>query len=132
MIAPIATFIAFAVLALQGADPRPQDAAAAVLAAFERYDVVGMNAAHSNERQDAFILSLVRQPAFAQKVNDIVVECGNRSYQPVLDRYIAGEAIPLEEARQAWRSTAIRRCALSGFYQACFAASHAVNSGLSR
>src|SRR5580698_5503541 len=75
--------------------PRPQDAATAVLAAFDRYDVVGMNAAHSNEKQDEFILALVRQPVFPLKVNDIVVECGNRRYQPLPDRYIAGEDVSI-------------------------------------
>jgi len=129
MIAPIIV-ISLAVVALQSADPRPQDATAAVLAAFDRYDIVGMNAAHNNERQDAFILSLVRQPAFAQRVNDIVVECGKNSYQRVLDRYVAGEAVPIEDARQVWRSTSIRMCALSGFYQDFFPAIRAVNAGL--
>jgi hypothetical protein len=45
-----------------------------------------MNAAHSNEKQNVFILALVRTPAFAAKVNDIVVECGNSRYQPLVDR----------------------------------------------
>src|SRR5215510_5518708 len=98
MIASIIILISLAVVTLKSADPRPQDAAAAILAAFDRYDIVGMNAAHSNERQDAFILSLVRQPAFAHEVNDIVVECGKTSYQRVLDRYIGGEAVPLDDA----------------------------------
>ena len=48
----------------------PQPALDAVLAAFDRDDVVGMDAAHSNEKQDQFDLS-VRDPRFAAKVDDI-------------------------------------------------------------
>jgi hypothetical protein len=32
----------------QSNDPQPQDATKAILAAFDKYDVVGMNAGHSN------------------------------------------------------------------------------------
>src|SRR5262245_24476732 len=66
----------FALVASQGVEPRPQDAVTAILAAFDRYDVVGMNAAHSNETQDDLILELVQTRAFASKVNDVVIECG--------------------------------------------------------
>jgi hypothetical protein len=106
--------------AIQDSNPRPQDAATAILSAFDRYDIVGMTAGHSNEKLDEFILSLIRQPTFASTVNDIVVECGNSRYQPVLDRFIAGDNVPLEEARQTWRQTQVRMCALSGFYDGFF------------
>lgn len=36
---------------------------------------------------------------------DIVVEFGNALYQPILDRYIAGEPVPITELRQVWRNT---------------------------
>jgi len=38
-------------------------------------------------------------------VNDIVVECGNALYQPVLDRYVEGGDVPLEQLRLVWRNT---------------------------
>ena len=56
--------------AAQSREPIPQDAAAAILAAFEKYDVVGMSAAHGNKQLDDFILTLVRNPALPGKVSD--------------------------------------------------------------
>jgi hypothetical protein len=44
----------------QAGGDQPQDATTAILAAFDRYDVVGMNAAHSNEKQDELILAVLR------------------------------------------------------------------------
>jgi hypothetical protein len=61
---------------LSGNDPKPQDAAKAILAAFDKYEVVGMGAAHGNQDLDQFILNLIRDPELAGKINDIVVECG--------------------------------------------------------
>ena len=109
---------------------QPKDAVTAILEAFDRYDVVGMSAAHSNEKQDQLILSLVRNPAFPRKVNIIVTECGNSKYQPILDRYIAGEDVAIEEVRQTWRNTSVLMCALSGFYDGFFSAVRALNQNL--
>jgi hypothetical protein len=116
--------------ASQAADPQPTDAVTAILHAFDRYDIVGMSAAHGNEQQDDLILSLVRHPAFPRKAQIIVVECGNSKYQPVLDRYLAGEDVPIEEARQTWRNTSVLMCALSGFYDGFFPAIRALNQRL--
>jgi hypothetical protein len=38
---------------------------------------------------------LVAAPEFADRVDDIVMEVGNSLYQQSVDRYIAGENIPL-------------------------------------
>lgn len=116
--------------AAQGGNPPPQDATAAILAAFDRYDVVGMTAAHGNEKQDDFILTLVRDSRVASKVNDIVVECGNSKHQALADRYVAGEAVSLQDVRQVWRDTSVSMCALSGFNGELFPAVRALNQRL--
>ena len=69
-----------------GSEPVPEPAAAAILAAFDKYEIVAMPEAHGMKDIDDFILSLLRNPAFTIKVNDIAVECGNSLYQPILDR----------------------------------------------
>jgi hypothetical protein len=125
-----ATLFATGLAAAQSNDPRPQDATRAILAAFDRYDVVGLTAAHSNKLQDDFILSLIRDPRLAGKVNDIAVECGNSRYQAVLDRYIEGEDVPIEEARQVWRNTVVAMCSVSGFYNELFPLVREINKGL--
>ena len=120
-----------AVISAQTPEPRPEDATEAILAAFESYDVVAMNAAHDNKILDDFILSLIRNPLLPGKVNDIVVECGNRRYQGLLDRYIAGDDVSLAEARQVWRNTTGLMCGLSGFYDELFPLVRRLNQGLS-
>ena len=62
---------------LIGAEPTPLPALSAILTAFDKYEVVGMPEAHGLKDLDDFILLLLRNPAFPEKVNDIVVECGN-------------------------------------------------------
>jgi|GEM_PF-4390539 len=73
----LVSFLFCVVASPQGSDPRPQDATQAILAAFDKYQVVGMPAAHGFKDLDEYILSLIRHPALPTKVNDIVVECGN-------------------------------------------------------
>lgn len=116
---------------ITGSDPKPQEAAKAILAAFDKYKVVGMGAAHGNQDLDDFILNLIRSPALPGKINDIVVECGNSLYQPILDRYIAGEDVPLDQARQVWRNTTQPMCSVSAFYEELFPLVRRINQRLS-
>lgn len=108
----------------------PEPATAAILAAFDKYEIVGLPAAHGMKDLDDFILSLIRNPAFSEKVNDIEVECGNSLYQPVLDRYIAGEDVAFTEVRKVWRNTTQSMCGTSGFYEQLFPLVRAINQKL--
>ena len=95
---------------------QPEAAMPAVLRLFETYQVVAMHSAHGMKDLDDFILALIRNPELPNAVNDIVVECGNSLYQPVLDRYIAGEDVPFAEARKVWRNTTGLMCGTSAFF----------------
>jgi hypothetical protein len=110
-----------------GADAIPEPAIPAILAAFDKYMVVGMPEGHGMEDEDHFILSLVRNPAFSEKVNDIEVECGNSLYQPILDRYIAGENVPFAEVRKVWRNTTQTTCGTWAFFEQFFPLVRAIN-----
>ena len=114
-----------------GAEPVPQPAIPGILAAFDKYEVVAMPEAHGQKDLDDFILSLIRNPRFPDKVNDIEVECGNLLYQPVLDRYIAGEEVPFTEVRKIWRYTTQPMCGMSGFFEQFFPLVRAINQKLS-
>jgi hypothetical protein len=115
----------------KGSEPSPEDARKAVLAAFADHEVVGMGIlSYANQDFDDFILALIRDPAFPKTVNDIVVECGNSLYQPVLDRYIAGQEVPLSEARNVWRNTTQPMCGLSAFYEQLFPLVRQINQTL--
>ncbi len=117
-------------LTLTGSNPKPQDAAKSILAAFDKYEVVGMGAAHGNKDLDDFILRLIRNPELPGKINDIVVECGNSLYQPILDRFIAGDDVSLDQARQVWRNTTQPMCSVSAFYEELFPLVRRINQRL--
>ncbi|HEX3684228.1 MAG TPA: hypothetical protein VHU83_16965 [Bryobacteraceae bacterium] len=113
-----------------GAGLSAEPAVPAILAAFDKYEVVAMPAAHGDKDLDDFILSLIRNTAFTEKVNDIAVECGNSLYQPILDRYIAGENVPFTEVQKVWRNTTQPMCGISGFFEQFFPLVRAINRGL--
>jgi len=114
----------------KGSNPKPKDATKAILEAFDKYEVVGMGAAHRNKDLDDFILELIRNPAIPSKINDVVVECGNSLYQPILDRYTAGDDVPLDEVRHVWRNTTQPMCGVSGFYEELFPLLRRINQKL--
>jgi hypothetical protein len=114
----------------KGGNPKPEDAERTLLAAFDKYEVIGLGAAHGNKDLDDFILQLVRNPAFPGKVNVVAVECGNSLYQPILDRYIAGDDVPLSEVQRVWRNTTQPMCGVSAFYEELFPLVRRINQAL--
>ncbi len=97
---------------------------------FETYEVVGINAGHDDKDIDDFILALIREPSFPTKVNDIVVECGNSLYQPVLDHYIAGDQVSFTDVEKVWRNTTQSMCGQSAFYEQLFPLVRVLNQTL--
>ncbi len=89
-----------------------------------------MQAAHEQKDVDDFILSLIRDPRFSESVNDIVVECGNVRYQPLLDRYITGESVPFADVQHVWRDTTQPMCGESGFFEQLYPLVRTINQHL--
>jgi hypothetical protein len=114
----------------KGAEPIPHPAISAILAAFDKYEVVAMPQGHGMQDLNDFILSLIRNPAFSEKVNDIEVEFGNSLYQPLLDRYIAGENVPFTELQKVWREMGQPASGASGFVEQFFPLVRALNQKL--
>ena len=76
-------------------DPRPSPAIDFILRALDQHQVVGIGDLPGCEEAHDVIRSLVRNPLFRSKVDDIVVDFGNPLMQPVLDRYLLeGELVP--------------------------------------
>jgi hypothetical protein len=86
-------------------NPRPENATAAVLRAFETHNIVMIGEIHSNKQEYDWFRSLVATPEFADRADDIVLEMGNSLYQTSVDQYVSGEDIPLEQVQKAWRNT---------------------------
>jgi hypothetical protein len=96
--------VALASLCQGQGNPRPENATAAVLNAFETHDIVMLGEIHSNKEEYEWLDSLVANPQFADRVDDIVMEFGNSLYQKSVDRYIAGDPVSMEDVQRAWRN----------------------------
>jgi len=100
-----ALWFAWASLCPAQASPIPKNPSAAVLQAFETHDLVMLGEIHWNKQEYAWLQSLIANPEFADRVDDVVMEFGNSLYQKSVDRYVAGEAVPIEDVQRAWRNT---------------------------
>lgn len=114
----------------KSADPLTQPAISAILAAFDKYEVVAMPQGHGMQDLNDFVFSLIRNPAFPEKVNDIVFESGNSLYQPILDRYIAGEEVPFTEVQKVWRKMGQPAAGASAFVEQFYPLVRALNQKL--
>ncbi len=92
-------------IAQTASEPKPQDATSAVLEAFRTHTIVMFGETHGNKQEYEWLCKLVATPEFADRVDDIVVEFGNSLYQRSVDRYIAGEDVPIDQVEKAWRNT---------------------------
>jgi hypothetical protein len=99
------SFFAFCSTSYAQGEPKLEKANAAVVAAFETHDIVMFGEIHGNKQEYAWLRSLVADPEFADRVDDIVMEMGNSLYQKSVDRYISGEDIPLDQVQKAWQNT---------------------------
>jgi len=73
-----------------------------ILSAFDKADVVALGASRGTAGSE-LRLRLIRHPDFPNKARFIVVEWANSLYQPILDRYIQGEDVPMTELQRVWR-----------------------------
>jgi hypothetical protein len=82
------------------------DPVSVILDAFETHPLVALaEGQHWNEQGHAFRLSLIRDPRFAARVNDIVVEFGSARYQQLLTRFTDGADVRYDRLRQVWENT---------------------------
>jgi hypothetical protein len=88
-----------------GREPVASDAVRSIVAAFKQHPLVIIGEAHWLRSASDFYVRLVRDPEFQETVQDIVIEFASQNNQPLLDRYIAGENVPIEDVRHIWRDT---------------------------
>jgi hypothetical protein len=82
----------------------PQDATNAMIHLFQSHNIVMLGEVHGNKQEYEWLCGLVKTPEFADRVDDIVVEHGNSLYQETVNRYIAGENVPIDRVQKAWRN----------------------------
>lgn len=76
----------------------------AVLAAFQRHQLVAVGETHGQQEHGDAQQMLLADPRLPQVVDDIIVEFGNSLYQPTMDRFMTGAAVDNPELRQVWRN----------------------------
>lgn len=111
----------------QDAQPKPLNATIAVLREFDSHDIVMFAEAHGCKQEYEWLDELIGTPEFADRVDDIVVEFGNSLYQEFVDRYLAGEDIPLVRVQQAWRNVIGTLNAPSPVYESFYKAVRSAN-----
>jgi uncharacterized iron-regulated protein len=94
---------------------------------FDSVDVVALGEAHGRRQDSDLRIALVRHPDFPKKVRTIIVEFANSRYQPILDRYIGGENVPLAQLQPVWQDTTQVGAWDSPLYAEFFAAVREVN-----
>lgn len=82
--------------------PLAQPAMDGLFAAFKDHALVGVGDHHNLAELGAFYVAFVQDPRFAREVGNLVVEFGGAAQQDLIDRYVAGEAIPPRELRRVW------------------------------
>ncbi|HWH57948.1 MAG TPA: hypothetical protein VN682_09975 [Terriglobales bacterium] len=112
-------------------DHPPVDAVQGIVAAFQKHPVVVIGEWRHGIRQlGGFYVQLVRDPAFQNTVQDIVIEFASRNNQALLDRYVNGEDVPIEQVRHIWRDTTKVASWESPIYAEWLAAIREVNQKL--
>ncbi len=134
-------FILFSLLVFAGDRPRtPQSdgglrhraLADVVVEALEERWLIAIGENHGHRELYRELEKTLRDPRVQERVNDIVVEFGNALYQEVLDRYVSGNDINLEEVRPVWRNTIVSPSAVwdSPVYEKFFISIRAINREL--
>jgi hypothetical protein len=101
----------------------------AFLYAFANHRLVAFAEEHQDTRQHAFLRALVRDPRFAERVDDVVVEFGNARYQRLADRWLLNRrpGVTLARVRRAWTDTTQGSVWHDPVYEAFFRAVRAAN-----
>ena len=107
--------------------------ASILISVFDHADIVALGESHGHFTMDLNLwISMVRNPAFKEKVRSIVVEFGSTTEQSTLDRYIRGENVSKAQLEQVWKTTTQASNGVwdSPIYMEFFAAVREVNSKL--
>ena len=110
--------------------PGPRNPIDSIAKLFDTYRIVMLGEIHACRQQYDLLDRLIADLAFAERVNDIVVEFGNARYQNIVDRYVAGENVHQEQVERAWRDPVGAFGPVSPVYGEFFAAVRAANAKL--
>jgi hypothetical protein len=84
---------------------KPPDAVKELIASFAGANLVALGERHWVREDSDFRSRVVHDPAFAEAAADIVVEFASALHQGLLDRFVAGGDVPVNELSKVWRDT---------------------------
>jgi hypothetical protein len=82
-----------------------EDPANTLVSNFDRFSLVALGERHWVREDAQFRAKLIQNPAFARKVDDIVIEFANPLRQTILDRFVNGGDVTSPELRSVWQDT---------------------------
>jgi len=92
-------------LSAQSAVVHEKDIVKAIVDQFDKSELVGLGEIHGCQADQDLRFQIIHSEAFARKVHIIAVEGLNAFYQEILDRYVRGEDVPLEQVQKVWRDS---------------------------
>jgi hypothetical protein len=113
---------------MAGAQPRFADATDVIAEALQSHSLVLISEHHWSVPVHEQLRRIIADPTVASMVQDIVVEFGNPLYQGLIDRYVAGESVPIDSVRLAWRNTTQLLAWDSPLYERFYETVRALNS----
>jgi len=96
-------------------------------AQFDRHPVIQVGELHRSQETHAFLQTLLHDPAFICRADDVVVEFGNSRLQAIADRYAMGGETSEAELLSMWRETAVPLTWNSPLYRQIYAAVRDIN-----
>ena len=103
------------------------DSTGVIIDALRTHQIVLLSEEHKGIQFHGFLHQLLGDTRLSGVIDDIVLECGNPLYQDVVDRYIAGDDVTLDELRMAWRNTTQMLAWDSPLYEELFSWIRTVN-----
>lgn len=77
-----------------------------IIQAFQNCNIIGLGeGAHDLENSHTFFKKLFDNKKIQEIINVIIIEFANIDYQTILDKYIFGEEVDLNELRKVWRES---------------------------
>ena len=82
-----------------------QDGISTIIKLFDEKPLVAIGETHGHKQLYTFLTKLIQEKKFYKNVNVIAIESGNALYQDILDKFIYGEDVNINELRKVWMNT---------------------------
>ncbi len=77
-----------------------------IIQTFQKCNIIGLGeGGHHLENSHQFFQKMFDNKIIQKTINIVIVEFANAKYQDILDSYIFGEEVPINELRKVWRES---------------------------